>query len=103
MSVLRELPVKLEEVIEDKKVWINPNPTNVKKTTTAPDLVVYSASGMGQPNFRIVVPSKNAFMPTGRVRIRIINPRFNGFMFDEGTAGRKDSTVIFADRVEEIK
>ncbi|MGX7047498.1 hypothetical protein RU86_GL002294 [Lactococcus piscium] len=103
MSVLRELPVKLEEVIEDMKVWVNPNPINVKKTTSEPDLLVYSASGLGEPNFRIVVPGKNGFKPTGRVRVKITNPTFKGFMFDEGTAGRKDSTVIFADRVEEIK
>ncbi|MDT2767073.1 hypothetical protein P7H38_10340 [Lactococcus raffinolactis] len=103
MSVLKKLPVKLEEVIEDKKVWVNPNPTNIKKTATEPDLLVYGASGVGEPNFRIVVPSKKGFMPTERTRVKIINPQFKGFMFDEGVAGVKDSTVVFADSVEEIK
>lgn len=103
MSVLKKLPVKLEEVIEDKKVWVNPKPTSIKKTTTEPDLLVYSASGVGEPNFRIVVPSKNGFIPTERTRVKIKNPQFKGFMFDEGAAGLKDSTVVFADSVEEIK
>lgn len=103
MSVLRTLSVRMEEVIEDKKVWVNPKPTKVKKTTTQPDLLVYSASGADEPNFRIVVPANKGFEPKGRVRAKITNPRLNGFMFDEGTAGVTDSAVIFADSVEEIK
>lgn len=103
MSVLKILSVKLEEVIEDKKIWVNPNPTKMKKTTLQPDLLVYSASGMNEPNFRIVVPANKGFMPKGRVSVKLINPRLNGFMFDEGTAGVTDSAVIFADSVEEMK
>ena len=103
MSVLKSLSVKLEEVIEDKKVWVNPNPASIKKTTTEPDLLVYSASGVGEPNFRIVVPTKKGFIPSGRTRVKINNPQLKGFMFDEGVAGVKDSAVVFADSVEEIK
>ena len=34
MSALKTLSVKLEEIIEDKKIWVNPNPTKLKKTMT---------------------------------------------------------------------
>ena len=103
MSALKTLSVKLEEIIVDKKIWVNPNPTKLKKTMTQPDLLVYGASGLDEPTFRVVVPANKGFMPDGRVQVKIIKPKLGGFMFDEGIAGLKDSAVIFADSVEEIK
>ena len=81
MSALKTLSVKLEEIIEDKKIWVNPNPTKVKKTMTQPDLLVYSASGLNEPNFRVVVPANKGFVPNSRVQVKIIKPKLGGFMF----------------------
>ena len=103
MSALKTLSVKLEEIIVDKKIWVNPNPTKLKKTMTQPDLLVYSASGLNEPNFRVVVHANKGFVPNSRVQVKIIKPKLGGFMFDEGIAGLKDSAVIFADSVEEMK
>ena len=70
---------------------------------TQPDLCVYRASGLNEPNFRVVVPANKGFVPNSRVQVKIIKPKLGGFMFDEGIAGLKDSAVIFADSVEEMK
>ena len=78
--------------------------TDIFNTTmTQPDLLVYSASGLNEPNFRVVVPANKGFVPHSRVQVKIIKPKLGGFMFDEGIAGLKDSAVIFADSVEEMK
>src|SRR5574337_733693 len=103
MSALKTLSVKLEEIVEDKKIWINPNPTKLKKTMTQPDLLVYSASGLDEPNFLVDVPANKGFVPDVRVQVKVIKLKLGGFMFDEGIAGVKDSAVIFAYSVEEMK
>ena len=51
----------------------------------------------------MVVPANKGFVPDGRVQVKVIKPKLGGFMFDEGIAGVKDSAVIFADSVEEMK
>ncbi len=70
---------------------------------TQPDLLVYSASGLNEPNFRVVVPANKGFVPDGRVQVKVIKPKLGGFMFHEATAGVKDSAVIFADTVQDMK
>ncbi len=72
MSALKTLSVKLEEIIVDKN----------KKTMTQPDLLVYSASGLNEPNFRVVVPANKGFVPDGRVQVKVIKPKLGGFMFE---------------------
>lgn len=82
MSALKTLSVKLEEIIEDKKFG-SIQSIKVKKTTTQPDLYVYSASGLNEPNFRVVVPANKGFVPNSRVQVKIIKPKLGGFMFDD--------------------